>query len=152
MNLVKTLPPSTIYARQKAMAKVRNIGWELTFEEWWNIWEQSGKYEQRGRGAGKYCMSRKNDVGSYAVGNIYIQTIDDNNREAKAGKPRNPIAVEKTRQKFIGVKHSDERKLANSLGQKNSKKNVFTNKIHSNVGRTPWNKGKKLNTLEGKPV
>lgn len=106
------------------MAKVRGIEWQLTFEEWWDIWEQSGKYEQRGRGAGKYCMSRIGDVGPYSVNNVVIKTIDDNNREAKLGKPRPKEFVEKTRQKLIGVKHSPERKLANSLGQLNGN-NVF---------------------------
>ena len=140
MSLVKTLPPCTIYARQKAMAKIRNIEWHLTFEEWWDIWEQSGKYEQRGRGAGKYCMSRKNDIGPYAVGNVYIQTIDDNNREAHKGKPRDPIAIEKHRQKLLGVKHNDERRLANSLGQLKSTKNIFVNKTYDCSNRTTWNK------------
>lgn len=119
MSLVKTLQPKTIFARQKSMAKVRGIEWQLTFEEWWNIWEQSGKYEQRGRGAGKYCMSRKGDVGPYAVNNVMIKTIDDNNREAHKGKPQSPELIAKRVAKITGVKHSPERRLANSLGQLN---------------------------------
>ena len=109
------------------MAKNRDIDWQLTFDEWWNIWEQSGKYEQRGRGAGKYCMSRYNDTGPYAVNNVYIQTIDDNNREAFLGKKQAPEIVAKRIAKITGVKHSPARKLANSLGQKNSKTNPFVN-------------------------
>jgi len=85
-------------------------------------------------------MSRKNDIGPYAVGNVYIQTIDDNNREAHKGKPRDPIAIEKTRQKLLGVKHNDERRLANSLGQLKSTKNIFVNKTYDCSNRTTWNK------------
>ena len=117
MDYVKTLPPKTIFARQKAMAKVRKIEWQLTFDQWWNIWDQSGKYEQRGRGSGKYCMSRIGDIGPYAINNVVIKTIDENNKEAHAGKPQSPELIAKRVAKFIGVKHSAERKLANSLGQ-----------------------------------
>ena len=124
MSLIKTLPPCTIYARQKAMAKVREIDWQLTFEEWWNIWEQSGKYEQRGRGRGKYVMSRKGDTGPYAVNNVYIQLHETNNTEAHKGKPQKAEHIAKRVAKQIGVKHSPERKLANSLGQLNGN-NIF---------------------------
>jgi len=124
MDYVKILKPCTIFARQKAMAKVRNIEWQLTFEEWWHIWEQSGKYEQRGRGAGKYCMSRIGDVGPYSVNNVVIKTIDDNNREAHAGKKQSPEIIAQRVAKITGIKHSLERRLANSIGQRNGN-NIF---------------------------
>ena len=148
MDLVKIKKPSTIFSRQRSMAKIRNIEWHLTFEEWWNIWEQSGKYEQRGRGAGKYCMSRKNDTGPYEVGNVYIQTIDDNNREAHKGKPQSPDIIAKRVAKIKGVKHSAERRLANSLGQLKSTKNVFVNKLYDCSNRIPWNKSKTVDSID----
>lgn len=100
------------------MAKYRGIEFHLTFEEWWDIWNQSGKYEQRGRGAGKYCMSRKNDTGPYALGNVYIQTIDDNNREAHKGKPQPREMIAKRVQKITGRPQSVEHRKAISEGQK----------------------------------
>lgn len=124
MDLIKILPPKTIYARQKGAAKSREIEWQLTFDEWWTIWELSGKYNQRGRGAGKYCMSRKKDIGPYSVENVYIQTIEDNNREAHKHKKQSPDIIAKRVAKIKGVKHSPERKLKNSLGQLNGK-NTF---------------------------
>jgi hypothetical protein len=67
---------------QRSAAVCRGIPWELTLGEWWSIWQASGKWDLRGRGAGRYCMSRINDAGSYALGNVYIQTAESNSREA----------------------------------------------------------------------
>jgi NUMOD3 motif len=66
---------------QKDNAKQRGIEFHLTFEEWVKIWAESGHYEERGRGANKYVMSRFGDVGPYAVGNVFIQTGRQNSRE-----------------------------------------------------------------------
>ena len=132
MSLVKIYPPCTIYARQKSMAKARGIDFNLTFEEWWSIWELSGKYEERGKGAGKYCMSRKNDTGPYEVGNVYIQTIDDNNREAHKGRKQSPEIIANRVAKITGVKHSPERRLKNSLGQLNGN-NVFVQRAKNKL-------------------
>jgi len=65
--------PRGAFSGQKRNAKARGIGWELTFWQWWTIWQQSGHWEERGRGQG-YMMCRYGDVGPYAVGNIYIAT------------------------------------------------------------------------------
>lgn len=51
---------------------------KLTFEEWVKIWRDSGKWEQRGRCAGQYCMARINDLGHYEVGNVEIKTHREN--------------------------------------------------------------------------
>lgn len=51
----------------------RNIEWKLTFEEWIDIWIESGKLDKRGRGADKYTMGRVNDEGAYEVGNVIIE-------------------------------------------------------------------------------
>jgi hypothetical protein len=66
----------------KAMSrKDRNgnpIEFKLTFDEWWDIWQQSGKWSDRGRNKGKYQMCRNNDIGHYEVGNVTIQTRESN--------------------------------------------------------------------------
>src|SRR6185369_7519596 len=49
--------PAHRYLRQKTTARHRGIGFDLTLPEWWEIWQASGKYEQRGRGKG-YVMTR----------------------------------------------------------------------------------------------
>lgn len=71
------------YQKHKSTAKHRGVDFNLTFDEWWNIWQQSGKWHQRGRGAGTYVMSRINDVGPYAIGNVFIQPNAQNIVDAK---------------------------------------------------------------------
>jgi hypothetical protein len=85
----------------RAMAKRRGIDFNLTHEQWWGIWEQSGKWEQRGIKKGQYVMSRKNDVGPYELGNVYIQTQDQNMSESRLGKKQTESHIEKVRQASI---------------------------------------------------
>lgn len=77
-NYEKT--PKGRFNRQKANAKQRGVEWQLTFEEWWQIWQESGKWEERGTGEKNYCMSRKHDDGPYAVGNVRIITNKANSK------------------------------------------------------------------------
>lgn len=72
--------PKGKFTRQKANAKQRNIAWELSFEQWWSIWEKSGKWEKRGTSAKSYCMARINDEGPYAVDNVKITTMQKNSQ------------------------------------------------------------------------
>jgi len=69
------------YHCQKSKAKQRGISFELTFDEWWDIWQKSGKWEQRGCSEGGYVMSRFNDEGPYALNNVIIQTKYANDTE-----------------------------------------------------------------------
>ena len=80
--------PKLAFQNQRHAAKVRNIAWAITFEEWWEVWQSSGKYAERGRGHGKYQMSRVGDVGPYSVENVRIITSDANlaEREAMPGE------------------------------------------------------------------
>ncbi|MGZ8892907.1 MAG: hypothetical protein ACXW1R_08270 [Halobacteriota archaeon] len=66
--------------------RIRGIPFLLTFDKWWNIWQQSGHYSERGCGSGKYCMARFGDQGAYEVGNVKIITNGENVREAHVGK------------------------------------------------------------------
>ena len=69
------------YNTQKNNAKSRNIEFCITFEEWLKIWETSGKWHLRGRGADKYCMCRIGDTGSYCVENVFIGQGKQNVRD-----------------------------------------------------------------------
>lgn len=73
---------TTGYQRQRNNAAKRGIGFALTLAEWWAVWQASGKYHLRGRGIGRYCMSRIRDDGPYALGNVHIQSAVENSREA----------------------------------------------------------------------
>lgn len=69
------------YGEQKRNAKTRGIDFSISLKEWWNIWADSGKWEMRGRGYGKYVMARNGDTGPYAIGNVRIITTTDNIKE-----------------------------------------------------------------------
>ncbi len=68
---------------QAENARRRGIEFLLTYEQWLDIWESSGKLNERGRGAGKYCMCRTGDEGAYEIGNVFIglntQNLSDGN-------------------------------------------------------------------------
>lgn len=66
------------FREQRTNASARKVEWNLTFWEWWHIWQESGKWEQRGRGAGQYCMCRHGDVGAYERGNVFIGEFSQN--------------------------------------------------------------------------
>lgn len=70
------------FTRQRLNAEQRAIAWHLTFAQWFSIWQASGKLHLRGRGKGKYVMSRILDDGPYALGNVHIQLSTENSREA----------------------------------------------------------------------
>ena len=73
--------PKGQYSVQKRKAKQRKIEWQLSFDDWWNIWQESGKWNERGDCRGKYCMSRQGDVGPYSIENVYINEFGNNTRE-----------------------------------------------------------------------
>jgi hypothetical protein len=70
--------PSLAWSLQRRNARARGIAFELTLWQWWTIWQDSGHWHERGTGAEKYAMCRFNDVGPYAVGNVYIATNRQN--------------------------------------------------------------------------
>lgn len=71
-------PPTSAFHSQKCRASKRGIGWELNFWQWWTIWQESGRWDERGRGAEAFAMCRFGDTGPYAVGNVYIATNNQN--------------------------------------------------------------------------
>ena len=71
----------------------RNIEWNLTYEEWLDIWQNSGKMHLRGRGIGKYNMCRIGDTGPYEVGNVYIGAHVDNADHGNHKTKEKPVLV-----------------------------------------------------------
>ena len=61
----------------------RNIPWLFTYSSWLEMWLVSGKWEERGRGKGKYCVCREEDEGAYSPRNCYIGTFEDNMRDTR---------------------------------------------------------------------
>lgn len=73
--------PRGIFVRQRQNARTRGISWELTFDQWWKIWDDSGLWKCRGAYAGGAVMMRNGDTGPYAVGNVTIGSFIENVRE-----------------------------------------------------------------------
>lgn len=70
--------PKGQYAVHKANAVRRKIEFLLTFDQWWKIWQKSGKWSRRGNRAGCYVMGRHEDTGPYAEGNVAIIPFSKN--------------------------------------------------------------------------
>ena len=75
-----------LYTQHKSNAKRRGVPFLLTFDDWKTIWLESGKLDQRGRGAEKYCMCRVGDIGAYEVGNVFIDLNRRNVSDGNIGK------------------------------------------------------------------
>jgi hypothetical protein len=101
--------PLEKYDQHCGHAKRRGVKFLLTYEEWWLVWKQSGKWHRRGRRRGQYVMARFGDKGPYAVGNVKIITAAANLKERKASAftrkkigaaQRGKIVSKKTRAKL----------------------------------------------------
>lgn len=73
--------PRGKYSRHKANASRRGVPFSLTFEEWWGIWQKSGKWSRRGPRKGQYVMARFGDLGAYELGNVRIAKSESNTAE-----------------------------------------------------------------------
>jgi NUMOD3 motif len=74
------------FLTQRASAKDRGIGFDLSYSEWLGIWIASGKLLQRGRRRGQYVMARIGDRGAYRIGNVEIIPHAENVRQFHLGK------------------------------------------------------------------
>lgn len=74
------------FKQHQGNAALRNVEWALSFDEWWAIWRESGKWDKRGAKIGQYCMSRVGDTGPYAIGNVFINLASENVGSAHRGK------------------------------------------------------------------
>ena len=120
MKLVKAR-----YTQQLCAARKRKIEWLFTFETWWKMWNDSGKWNQRGRKLGQYCMARKGDTGPYSPENVDIVLNSKNCSDAAKGKTnywkgkkRPPEQIEAMRIRATGRKQSNETCLKKSLANK----------------------------------
>lgn len=66
------------YDAQKANARTRGIKFDLTYKQWWDWWQETGHYHERGPFRGQYVMGRYGDTGPYELGNIYCCTNTEN--------------------------------------------------------------------------
>lgn len=86
------------------------IEMRMSFNEWKDVWTSSGKYDLKGRGTGKYCMSRRYDVGHYEIGNVFIQLFVQNTIDAHKGRKDRPETRERKRLAKLGVHRGSYKK------------------------------------------
>lgn len=70
------------YLEQRRNSITRGIRWEINFPDWCRLWDESGKWEERGRGKNGYCMSRVGDSGPYKIGNVEIVSNAENIKDS----------------------------------------------------------------------
>jgi len=133
------------YTNHRNNCKRRGIELRLTIDEWFAIWQASGKWDLYGCRKGQYCMSRINDTGHYEVGNVFIQLHAANVREASvltdrkppkqygnnwnAGRIQSAEANKKRSEALIGRKRSAEHIANNVAARKaNAEKRKQENK------------------------
>lgn len=106
-------------AQDKRDALGNPVRMRLTFVEWLRVWLESGHWHERGRG--KFVMSRYNDIGDYAVGNVAIKTCGENVSEANTGnqyrRGKNHSAASKAQMRETHAR--PEVKLQQCLAKKN---------------------------------
>lgn len=73
--------PFNRYRLQQRSSGRRKIKWEFTFPEWWEVWQNSGKWPMRGAGKDKFVMARLRDMGPYRSDNVEIITGSQNSRD-----------------------------------------------------------------------
>ena len=97
---------------------------KMSLDEFIELWfdrDCNGNYywSNRGRGGGQYCFMRKDDIGHYEIGNVFIGTTEENKREANKSNKGRTVSGE-TKRKISesnkGKTLSDEhkRKLSES--------------------------------------
>ena len=97
------------YHNHKARAKRKQIPFELTFDEWLHIWIESGHYNNKGTKRGQYVMSRYGDLGGYTIGNVHIQTVGENTKEAFTTNNSDFIKPRMGQDNhFYGKKHTEQ--------------------------------------------
>ncbi|WP_313752430.1 sigma factor-like helix-turn-helix DNA-binding protein [Mixta calida] len=105
--------PLQAFKIQRINARERGVEWKLSFWDWWCLWDESGHWNDRGRGGKGYCMCRNGDEGAYEVGNVYIGTVKHNSTLGKT------LAIEKEK------KTSFVHKLITSCGGPSCVAKVF---------------------------
>lgn len=82
-STVDSTSPMCRYKQQRSNAKKRGIAWNFTFPEWWGVWQESGKWDQRALTKDGYVMARWGDGDApYSVDTVYICTQSQNAKDS----------------------------------------------------------------------
>jgi hypothetical protein len=70
------------YAGKRGDAQNRNIPFEMTIEECWDLWQHKwNDNDSQTTGYRKWCLARYNDTGVYSKENCRIATHSENSKE-----------------------------------------------------------------------
>jgi hypothetical protein len=69
-----------IWIQQRNQAQWRGETWDLSFDAWLKIWDQSGHWLNRGREKGTYCMTRLVWTEPWSEANVHIVTREQHSR------------------------------------------------------------------------
>lgn len=110
------------YKNQKARAIQRKIQWKFTFQTWWDWWQESNHWNERGVRKDQYCMCRKGDVGPYSIENVQCLTNSQNSKDLFLnGKNGTIKGIPKTEEhkKALSIPHPRQAGDKNRFARKN---------------------------------
>ena len=73
-----------VFIQQRNQAQWREEGWEISFEAWKQLWDESGQWENRGRARSCYCMTRLDHRLPWSIDNVEIVTREQHSRQQSA--------------------------------------------------------------------
>lgn len=72
--------------RSRAQAKFRNEVWEITEQEYIDLWTRDGAYLSKGRGSDDLTMTRLDKDKPWSIDNVVILTRAEHLRQCLVGK------------------------------------------------------------------
>jgi len=89
MNLKHLSYAKLRYREQRKGARIRNIPFEITFQDWYQWWLSNGvdRNIPRPNNGETLCMCRYGDQGAYSLDNIYCASRSQNNIDAHLYNP-----------------------------------------------------------------
>jgi hypothetical protein len=63
--------PTYAFITHRANARRCGVEWDLKLWDWWQVWQRSGLWNERGRGKGAW-MQRRDKTKGFVPGNVYI--------------------------------------------------------------------------------
>jgi len=75
------MTPREKYTGMRFHSEERGIDFNLSYEEFLEMWLESGKWELRGKHKEAYQLCRYHDEGAYSVNNCYIGTVQQNQHD-----------------------------------------------------------------------
>lgn len=65
------------YIQHRRNNTMRGIEWNISLWDWWQFWQQSGKYDQIGKRREGLCLSRKDKTKPYTLDNLKIIQLQE---------------------------------------------------------------------------